>query len=835
MATAITLRSLDLTLRRDLLSLRRCKRCGREWPGYLERCRLCPAILGEPYGREILLIVPDLEPRPLPPRALPAAALALELSGTPTEEETLRAEARRTLAVLADVLPPEVTLRTLPNGTIVAVDSNGPLCASADRVARAAAALEGRGPLELRSGIAVGLVDGSDPARAMTVARAATLARAAQAGQTLVGYGSARLLDRDWQFAPAGALPRREVDAVGRTTSFLGRKPPVPTPSALAADHEAQLVGRAGELAALDHELARVRAGEGRWCAVVAPAGSGKSILLRSWLGRLTRQGLRLAGAAATPFGQAPGALVDQLLRALGVPLRARGEAELATSLQLVLGRSAREEPLLVVIDDLHWADADSLAALYRLGEHPLGRCLVVVALRSSFVPAVPWLLERARCLTLPPLGPSERSELLRRLLPGESAAPLRAQLASARDGSNPLYLEQATAYLRDAGSTATAPRSLHEAVLQRLELVRRSIDRRGFTRPSKEELAAAERTVGEWLDRLETEDYGSRNVIAEYLSLLEHIDAALVIAGSIAGVPQRRNRRLGDAIERFYSASFAERSEAIARLAAHDPMNAAVAAERGAQRALAAVRLDDAIGYLQQLIRLTHGDVRARHLLGLGDVLLVRGLSVRAWHAYAAAIRTSGEPQARARCQFRLGHVALVQQHPRLASSLLQRALPGLPAHERLSARCDLALAHARSGGRAAITSALRDLEDAGDAAHLVPVLQARLRLALLGAPAPRDRVAQQCVDALVLEDEPVANLAAIVETTVLLLEAQPALTGPELLGEAAKAVRRLGLDANCVTKPDSVRSRGAGLSIWAGEPVPGGAPSRRAAGSAG
>jgi hypothetical protein len=803
MASASTLGTLDLSLRRDVLSLRRCKGCGREWPGYLERCRLCPAILAEPYGREIVLVVPEFARGQLPARALPAATLAFELSGVPLDEAMLRAEAEQTLAAIVDALPDDAVLRTLPNGAVVALLSAGSLWESAAAAARAAAALDRRGSLQVRAGIAVGLVDGTDPLRAAVVALAARLARAAQAGQTLAGYGAARLLDREWQFAPAGVLPRRAEDAVEQATAFLGRKPAAPTPSAFAPDHGTDLVGRSAELAALDDELARAQVGAGRWCAVVAPAGGGKSKLLRTWLGRLDDEDVRLVGAAATAFGQAPRALVDQLLEAVAAPLR--GDAatdEAAAVLAAALERSAHERLLLVLIDDLHWADADSLAVLRALGEHPPARCLFVVALRSSFVAAVPWLLERARRLELPPLSRGEREELLQRLLPGKAVAPLRVRLASADHGSNPLYLEQAAAYVQEAGTAAPPPRSLHEAVLRRLELVRARIDGRGYARPSPDELAAVERTVGEWLDRLETEDYENREDIAEYLGLLEQIDAALVIAGSIAGVPQRRNRRLAAAIERFYSAGFAERAEAIERLAERDPANAAYAAARGAERALAAVRLDDASRYLELAARLTQGDARAGHLLRLGDILLARGLPTRAWRAYADALRVTDKEHTRARCQLRLGHAALVHEHAQLAACLLERALPQLPNDERLRAHCDLVVAHALSGGKAATTTALRELDQTPDVADLALLLRTRLRLTLLDAPGDGDRLAHDCVAALTLEGEPVADLAALIETTLLVLDAQPALVGPELLDEAAAAARRLALDGRAPVK---------------------------------
>lgn len=795
-AGASTLDTLGLSLRRELLLRRRCKGCRREWPGYVKQCRLCLASLGDLYEFEIVLVVPQFARGEVPARALPVAALALELSGSPLEGDALPTEAMETIARFVAALPGEAVLRGLPNGVLVALVAAGSLLEAAAAAARAAASLRGRGRLERRAGMAIGLVDGADPFRGAVVALAARLARAAQSGQTLAGYGVARLLDLEWQFGPVGVLPRREEDAVERAFTFFGRKAPAPTPSALAPDQGPGLVGRSAELAILDAELEGVQAGGGQWCAVVAPAGCGKSKLLRTWLSRLDRDTVRVAGVAATAFGQAPRALTDQLVHALEVSARAHvANVEASSALADALQRLARERPLVVLIDDLHWADAESLAVLRALDDRPPPRCLIVAALRSSFVSDVPWLFERARRLELPSLCRSEREELLSRLLSGEAAAPLRARLLDVDHSSDPLYLEQAAAYLQEAEPEAPVPRTLHEAVLRRLELARARIDRRGHDRPSEAELITLERTVGEWLDRLESDDYESREQIAEYLNLLEQIDSALVVAGSLANVPVKRNRRLAAAIERFYTATFAERIEVIEGLAEREPANAVYAAARGAERSLAALRIDDAGRYLALAARLTRGDVRAGHLLTLGDVLLARGLTTRAWHAYAEARQAGEDNDVRARCDWRLGHVALVREHARLAERLLGRALPRLPREERLSASCDLAVARALTGGKPAATSALCMLDEATEGAESPLLLRTRLRLTLLGAPGDRARLAHECAAAFAFDDELVADLGALVETTLLLLQAHPASVGSELLKEAAEAAQLLSL----------------------------------------
>lgn len=780
--------SVHVSLRGDIVSVRRCRRCGRAWPSYLTACRACAASLGGPHDREILLAVPEPAGADLPALILPVAVLALELSGAPRDAEALRRGAAEAVAQVLRALPPSAAFRTLPNGVVVALLALGSLSECAAAAARAATAFADAEAVDVRAGIGVGLADGADPLQAAVVSQAARLARAAQAGQRLCSYAAAGLLDRDWQFAPAGVLARRHEDQGEAATALLGRKPPAPSPSALARDDESPLVGREHQLALLEQELARARTGEARWCALVAPAGAGKSKLLRSWLGRLDRDSVTVIGAAGSPFGQAPRALVDRLLEALAAEAP---DGDAAPALVASIRRADR--PLVLVVDDLHWADGESLAILQTVAAARLRRCLVVTALRTSFLRRLPWLADVAQLLELPPLGQAEQDALLRRILPGTDAAPLRANLAAAPQGRNPLFLEQAAAYVSEAGRDVPVPASLHEVVLGRLALVVARLE--GRARPSAEELASIEQTVGEWLDRLETEDYEDRAAIARYLGLLERIDAALVIAGSIAGVPQRRNRRLAAAIERFYSAGFAERVEAIERLAEFDRANAARAAATGAERALRAGRIDDAARYLELAQRLAEGEERARHLLTLGGILLARRRPARAWHALAEAARATSDDRLRGRCECRLGRAALAGGHPRIAADLLERALPRLRPEARVAAACDLAVARIASGDRVGARATLAAIEQSGDAGESDPhLLRARLRLALLDSTNDVDRLARAAASAVVFEGEAVADLATLVETTLLLREAAPDAVHEALFAEARRAAQRVG-----------------------------------------
>ncbi len=72
--------------------------------------------------------------------------------------------------------------------------------------------------------------------------------------------------------------------------------------------------------------------------------------------------------------------------------------------------------------------------------------------------------------------------------------------------------------------------------------------------------------------------------------------------------------------------------------------------------------------------------------------------------------------------------------------------------------------------------------------------MIRLRLHLALMGSPGNHRQLAQECANALTLEGEPVADLATLIDTTLLLRRAHPQLMGPELLDEAVRATRQLG-----------------------------------------
>ncbi len=180
------------------------------------------------------------------------------------------------------------------------------------------------------------------------------------------------------------------------------------------------LVGRAGQLTALDAALAE--AGQGHPSAVIVggEAGVGKSRLVREFGARARHAGARVLtggclelGADSLPFtpftavlrelvrdlgaagvaGLLPAGSSRELARLLpefGAPAGPDGAGEararLFEQMLLVLERLAEAGPVVLVIEDMHWADQstrDLLAFLIR-NQPTLDGVLIVVTYRSD-------------------------------------------------------------------------------------------------------------------------------------------------------------------------------------------------------------------------------------------------------------------------------------------------------------------------------------------------------------------------------------------------------------------------------------------------------------------
>ncbi|MDB5857054.1 MAG: LuxR family transcriptional regulator, partial [Ramlibacter sp.] len=184
-------------------------------------------------------------------------------------------------------------------------------------------------------------------------------------------------------------------------------------------------------------------------------AFSAATSLLRSALETSTRdageeRSLLAAAMAAAGVDAAFTALAQPALRAPlpdapALPDMTSGERLVATERVLcaLLSGIARQAPLLLVVDDLHWCDAPSLGILQALLAGGAPACLAAT-LRAVDTPAIRRLQASswAKTLDVPPLTSAETAELLS-LLPA-GAASLDVAKVHALSGGNPFHAIQA-------------------------------------------------------------------------------------------------------------------------------------------------------------------------------------------------------------------------------------------------------------------------------------------------------------------------------------------------------------------------------------------------------
>jgi len=256
-----------------------------------------------------------------------------------------------------------------------------------------------------------------------------------------------------------------------------------------------RLVGRADELAALVSALGGLEPSRSSWAQVTGEPGIGKTRLLAE-LRRIAEQrgALVLVGRGAelehdVPFGIVVDALDDYLgalgeerlaqrcgsclaeLRPLFPALSGAGPAaprrtaderyRVYRAFRSLLQRLAEPAPLLLVLDDLHWADAASIELVSFLLRHPPeARVLAVLAWRPTHALglqlgdtlAVSARDEPGTAVRLTSLRKEELAELLDESVgPGEIAALHRAS------GGNPFYA-QALALATKRGNRSTTP-----------------------------------------------------------------------------------------------------------------------------------------------------------------------------------------------------------------------------------------------------------------------------------------------------------------------------------------------------------------------------------------
>jgi DNA-binding SARP family transcriptional activator len=134
----------------------------------------------------------------------------------------------------------------------------------------------------------------------------------------------------------------------------------------------------------------------------------------------------------------------------------------------------ADECPLVLVFEDLHWADEALLDFVDELVDRVSGVPLFIVATaRPELLERRPgWAGGKASALTisLPPLSESDTTRLVEALLERPAPATATHEVLLARIGGNPLYAEQFCRILVEHGRLEELPPSLHGIIAARLD-----------------------------------------------------------------------------------------------------------------------------------------------------------------------------------------------------------------------------------------------------------------------------------------------------------------------------------------------------------------------------
>jgi predicted ATPase len=297
----------------------------------------------------------------------------------------------------------------------------------------------------------------------------------------------AQMLDADPRCRPTAA----EVEAaLGGLTHGAGRRA---GPTVL---ERRPTVGRKPEHAALRAAFDRAAGGHGSVVCVTGEPGIGKTTIVEAVLAELAAAGHpyatargrcseRLAGADAyLPVLEALDGLLagesgESAARALrllapswhgliapagAAVLQPIPQDRLKRELVALFADVTRLRPVVLFLDDLHWADVSTVDLLGYLGERCGGmRLLVVLTARPSelvagrhpFAAVKHALQARGLCreVALPLLSPADLDAYLALTFPGHDFPDDFAEAVFAKTGGNPLFMADLVRDLRDRGN----------------------------------------------------------------------------------------------------------------------------------------------------------------------------------------------------------------------------------------------------------------------------------------------------------------------------------------------------------------------------------------------
>ncbi|SFW75847.1 AAA family ATPase [Amycolatopsis australiensis] len=243
----------------------------------------------------------------------------------------------------------------------------------------------------------------------------------------------------------------------------------VPLPALAERDEECAL------LTGMLHDLPE---GHSAVVTVTGAPGCGRSALLAAVAAAARAARLRVAHVPCCPSDPAePFTVLQQVFTGLGVALPPEATGPVPPD-ERVLGALCRDlhtaldtRPLVLVVDDLHWADTPSRAWLHELAGRQAGApVLLVVSQVSGLDTWRPPATAAAHAIRLRPLGDAAVAGLVREQLGAEAGERLVGH-AVRGSGGNPAVLAEALQRLRlEPGGPELFPRIASERLLRLLD-----------------------------------------------------------------------------------------------------------------------------------------------------------------------------------------------------------------------------------------------------------------------------------------------------------------------------------------------------------------------------
>jgi class 3 adenylate cyclase/tetratricopeptide (TPR) repeat protein len=218
--------------------------------------------------------------------------------------------------------------------------------------------------------------------------------------------------------------------------------------------------------------------GEGVAYWAVAEITKSHAGILESDDARIAEAKLRAAVAGVLGESSETGWVVRHLRPLAGLPggkePGPRGRAEAFAAWRRFFEALAEQRPLILVFEDLQWADDDLLDFVDDLAEWTSGvPLLIVCSTRPELFdrrPAWSGGKRNATTISLSPLSDSQTSALLASLVEDEPVSDAQRRELLARAGGNPLYAEEYVRMLTQAEHELPLPESVQGIIAARLD-----------------------------------------------------------------------------------------------------------------------------------------------------------------------------------------------------------------------------------------------------------------------------------------------------------------------------------------------------------------------------